>query len=40
MADANELVRAMKRTATEAVEAGRPVSIIFGQVLGVNPLTV
>lgn len=40
MADANELVRTMKRAAAEAVEAGRPVSIVFGQVLGVNPLTV
>lgn len=40
MADANELVRAMKKTAAEAVEAGRPVNVLFGMVVGVNPLVI
>ncbi len=40
MADANELVAAMKKAATEAVEAGKPVNIYFGKVKAVRPLRI
>ena len=40
MADANELVAAMKKAATEAVEAGKPVNVLFGKVKAVKPLKI
>lgn len=40
MADANELVAAMKKAATEAVEAGKPVNVFFGKVKAVKPLKI
>lgn len=40
LADANELVAAMKKAATEAVEAGKPVNVFFGKVKAVKPLKI
>lgn len=40
MADANELVKTMKKAAVEAVAAGKPVNVFFGKVQGVNPLKI
>lgn len=40
MPDANELVRAMKRTALDAVEASKPVNVYFGEVVAVSPLKI
>lgn len=40
MPDANELVRAMKRTAIDAVEASKPVNVYFGEVIAVSPLKI
>lgn len=38
--DANELVRAVKRAAVDAVRAEAPVAVCFGTVTGVNPLQI
>ncbi len=40
MADANELVAVMKKAATEAVEAAKPVNVFFGKVKAVKPLKI
>lgn len=40
MADANELVRAMKRAALESMEASKPADVCFGKVLGLSPLEI
>lgn len=40
MADANELVRTMKRAALEAVAAEKPVNVFFGKVQSVKPLKI
>lgn len=38
--DAVELVKAMKRAAVEAVNAGKPAEICFGKVTSVSPLKI
>lgn len=38
--DANELVKAMKRAAIDAVRASKPVNVCFGKVVSVSPLQV
>lgn len=38
--DAVALVKAMKRTALEAVEASKPVNVCFGQVVSTSPLKI
>lgn len=40
LADANELVGTLKRAALEAVEAGKPAGVHFGEVVGVSPLKI
>lgn len=40
MPNANELVDTLKRTALEAVEASRPVNIVFGEVISASPLKI
>lgn len=40
MSDANGLVETLKRAAIEAVDAKKPVSIYFGNVIGVSPLQI
>ncbi len=40
LADANELLRLIKRSALEAVEAGKPVNVCYGKVMSLNPLKV
>lgn len=40
MADANELVNAMKKAAVGAVAAGKPVNVFFGKVQSVRPLKI
>lgn len=40
MADAKELVEAIKRAAMEAVDANKPTALIFGIVKSVNPLVI
>lgn len=40
LADANELVGTLKRAAVEAVEAGKPANVYFGEVVGVSPLKI
>lgn len=40
MPDANELVETLKRAAVEAVEAGKPVNIYFGEVVSTSPLSI
>jgi len=40
LADANEFVKALKKAATGAVEAGNPVNVCFGKVTKVNPLEI
>ena len=40
LADAGRLVEAVKRAALDAVEAGKPVNVCFGLVLGTSPLQV
>ena len=36
--DANELVDTLKRAAVEAVKAGKPVNVYFGEVVSASPL--
>lgn len=40
MPDANGLVDTLKRSAVEAVEAGKPVNVYFGEVISVSPLKI
>lgn len=40
MPDANELVETLKRAAVEAVEAGKPVNVYFGEVVSASPLKI
>lgn len=40
MADANGLVKTMKKAAVAAVEAGKPVNVFFGKVQSVKPLKI
>lgn len=40
MLDTNDLVRAIKKAAVEAVEASSPVGITYGTVVNVNPLKI
>lgn len=40
LADANELVEALKRAAVEAVNALKPVNVYFGKVVSVSPLEI
>lgn len=40
MPDVNELVRAMKRAALDAVLASKPVNVYFGQVVSASPLQI
>ena len=38
--DANELVKAMKRAALDAMQASKPVNVYFGQVVSASPLQI
>lgn len=38
--DANELVKAMKRAALDAMDASKPVNVYFGQVVTASPLQI
>lgn len=40
LADANELVAALKKAAIEAVEAAKPVNVYFGEVISAAPLKI
>ena len=40
LADANELVKAMKKAARDEREASKPVNIFFGKVQSVDPLKI
>lgn len=40
MADANELLKAIKIAAAETVEAGKPVNVFYGEVQEINPLKI
>ncbi len=40
MLDANELVGAMKRAASDAVDASKPVNVYFGKVVSASPLKI
>ena len=40
MPDANELVDTLKRAAVEAVKAGKPVNVYFGEVVSASPLKI
>ncbi len=40
MPDAAELVKAIKKTAIEAVNATKPVEVCYGKVVGVSPLKI
>lgn len=40
MFDANDLIRAIKKAATEAVEASQPMDFCFGKVTNTSPLKV
>lgn len=40
MPDANELVKAMKRAALDAMEASKPVNVYFGEVVSASPLQI
>lgn len=40
MSDANELVNAMKRAALDAMEASKPVNLVFGEVVSISPLQI
>lgn len=40
MADANEFLKTIKAAAAEAVEAGKPVNVFFGEVQETNPLKI
>jgi len=38
--DANELLKTIKKAATDATEAGKPVNVCFGKVTRVNPIEI
>ncbi len=40
MLDANELVKAMKRAALEAMQSSKPVNVYFGKVISASPLQI
>lgn len=40
MPDANELVKALKKAAVEAVDASKPVNVFFGVVVSASPLKI
>lgn len=40
MPDANGFVDTLKRSAVEAVEAGKPVNVYFGEVVSASPLKI
>lgn len=40
MFNANELVNTLKRAALEAIEASKPVNIVFGKVTNTSPLQI
>ena len=40
MPNANELVDTLKRAAVEAVKAGKPVNVYFGEVVSASPLKI
>lgn len=40
MLDMNDFIKTMKSAAVDAVEAGKPTSVIFGEVKSVSPLAV
>lgn len=40
MPDANELLKAMKRAAIDAMESTKPVNICFGEVINTSPLQI
>lgn len=40
MSDAAELVRAIKKAATDAVDANKPVEVCFGNVISASPLKI
>ena len=40
LADANELVEALKRAAIDAIEAKKPVNVYFGEVVSAAPLKI
>lgn len=40
MSDCKDLNRLIKRSAVEAVEAGKPVNIVFGKVTSASPLKI
>lgn len=40
MPDANELVKAMKRAALDAMDASKPVNVYFGEVVSASPLQI
>ena len=40
MLDTNDLLNTIKKAATEAVDASKPVAILFGKVLNVSPLEI
>lgn len=40
MSDAAELVRAIKKAATDAVDANKPVEVCFGSVISTTPLKI
>lgn len=40
MPNANELVKIIKKTALDAVNASNPAAFVFGKVIGVNPLKI
>lgn len=40
MADAVELIKTIKKTAVEAMEATQPANVVFGKVINVSPLQI
>lgn len=40
LSDASELLQAIKGAAKEAVDAGKPMQLVFGTVVGIDPLEV
>ena len=40
MYDANDLIKILKKMATEAVDASKPTNLVFGKVISLNPLQI
>ena len=40
MFDSNDLVKLIKKTAVDAVNASKPANMVFGKVISVNPLKI